>query len=222
MSKITHFALGLMGKLRPRPAVGPGENSLTLPPPLRQGGLPLMDALAQRHSTRDFKMEALPLQVLSSLLWAGWGINRPDGKRTAPSALDGQEIDVYVALPSGAYLYDAKAHALHLAAASDVRRVTGFQDFVDNAPLDLVFVVDHTRMKLVPVQDRERYAHVAAGAIAQNVALFAASAGLGTVVRAWLDRPALAEALMLTHDQQVLVAQTVGFPSDRPQDNESR
>jgi nitroreductase len=212
MPNLTRFALALMGKLRARPAVGPGEKSITLPPPQRTGGLPVMDALAQRRSTREFKPDALPLPLLSSLLWAAWGVNRPDGNRTAPSAMDCQELDLYVALPTGAYLYDATAHALHLAAASDVRRVTGFQDFVDDAPLDLVFVVDHTRMKLVPVQERERYAHVAAGAIAQNAALFAASAGLGTVVRAWLDRAAVAEALMLTHDQQVLLAQTVGFP----------
>ncbi|MBL8921433.1 MAG: SagB/ThcOx family dehydrogenase [Myxococcaceae bacterium] len=214
MPNLTRFALALMGRLRPRPAVGPGEKSLALPPPQRQGGLPLMDALSRRRSTREFKPDPVPLPLLSSLLWAGWGVNRADGNRTAPSAMDCQELDLYVALPGGAYLYDAMAHALHLAAAADVRRVTGFQDFVDDAPLDLVFVVDHTRMKLVPVQERERYAHVAAGAIAQNVALFAASAGLGTVVRAWLDRAALSEALMLTHDQQVLLAQTVGFPRD--------
>lgn len=212
MPNLTRFALGLMGKLRPRPAIGPSAQSLTLPPPQRQGGMPLMEALAQRRSTREFKPDPVPLPLLSSLLWAAWGENRADGNRTAPSALDCQEIDLYVALPSGAYLYDAKAHALHLAAAADVRRVTGFQDFVDDAPLDLVSVVDHTRMALVPVQERERYAHVAAGAITQNAALFAASAGLGTVVRAWLDRVALAEALALTHEQHVLLAQTVGFP----------
>ena len=212
MPDFARFALRLMGKLRPRPTIGLSEQSLVLPPPQKQGGLPLMEALAQRHSTREFRPEPVPLSLLSSLLWAGWGVNRPDGHRTAPSAIDCREIDLYVALPTGAYLYDATNHVLHLAAASDVRRVTGFQDFVDDAPLDLVFVVDHTRMTLVPVQERERYAHVAAGAIAQNIALFAASAGLGTVVRAWLDREALSEALMLTHDQQVLLAQTVGFP----------
>lgn len=213
MPNLTRFALGLMGKLRPLPAVGPSDKSIALPPPQRHGGMPLMEALERRHSTRAFRPEPLPVPLLSSLLWAAWGVNRPDGNRTAPSAIDCQEIDLYVALPTGAYLYDAKANALHLAAAADVRRVTGFQDFVDDAPLDLVFVVDHARMKLVPVQERERYAHVAAGCIAQNVALFAASAGLGAVVRAWLDRAAVADALALTHDQQVLLAQTVGFPT---------
>ena len=113
--------------------------------------------------------------MLSNLLWATYGVNRSDGGRTAPSALNAQEIDVYVALPSGAYLYEPATNSLDLIAASDLRRVTGYQDFVDEAPLDLVFVADYSRMKLVPVGQRESYASVAAGAISQNLYLFAAS-----------------------------------------------
>jgi nitroreductase len=139
-------------------------------------------------------------------------VNRADGKRTAPSALNAQEIDVFLALPSGAYRYDAAANALHLVAATDLRRITGYQDFVDDAPLDLVYVADHGRMGMVPVTQRESYASVAAGAIAQNVYLFAACHGLVTVLRAWIDRGAIADALGLTHDQQVLLSQTVGYP----------
>ena len=97
------------------------------------------------------------------------------------------------------------------AAASDVRRVTGYQDFVDEAPLDLVYVADHARMRMVPAAQRENYASAAAGAISQNVYLFAASSGLATVIRAWIDRSAIADALGLTHDQQVLLSQTVGY-----------
>jgi nitroreductase len=122
-------------------------------------------------------------------------------------------MDLYAALPEGAYRYDAAAHALHLAAAADIRRVTGYQDFVDEAPLDLVYVADHRRMALVPVAQRESFASVAAGAISQNVYLFAASNGLATVIRAWIDRDAIAEALGLAHDQQVLLSQTVGYPA---------
>jgi nitroreductase len=139
-------------------------------------------------------------------------VNRPDGGRTAPSALNAQEIDIYVALPSGAYLYDAAANVLQLVTASDLRRVTGYQDFVDEAPLDLVFVADYSRMKMVPVGQRESYASAAAGAISQNVYLFAAGNGLATVIRAWIDREAIADALGLSHDQQVLLSQTVGYP----------
>jgi len=212
MSTVTKLALGVMGKLRPRPPQGDAAARIELPAPTKTGGMPLMEALAKRRSSREFTREALPPQVLSDLLWAAFGVNRPDGGRTAPSAIDAQEIDVYVALPAGAYLYDPKAHALELVAASDLRRVTGYQDFVDEAPLDLVYVADHSRMKMVPVGSREKFASAAAGAIAQNVYLYAASNGLATVIRAWIDRAAIADALGLSHDQQVLLSQTVGHP----------
>ena len=212
MSTLTKLALGAMGQLRPRPVQGDARKAIKLPAPDRNGGLPLMQALARRRSSREFARKPLPLPVLSSLLWAAFGVNRRGGGRTAPSALDAQEIDVYVALPDGAYRYDAKAHSLRLVAASDLRRVTGYQDFVDLAPLDLVYVADHRRMRMVPVAQRESYASAAAGAIAQNVYLYAASAGLVTVIRAWIDRSAIADALGLEHDQQVLLSQTVGYP----------
>jgi len=216
MSTLTKLALGMMGQLRPRPATEDGATSIELPPPAKHGGLPLMEALAKRRSSREFARDPLPLQLLSDLLWAAYGTNRADGGRTAPSALNAQEIDVFVALASGAYRYDASAHALRLVAASDLRAITGYQDFVDEAPLDLVYVADHARMGLVPVAQRESYASAAAGAIAQNVYLFAASAGLATVIRAWIDRAAIADALLLTHDQQVLLSQTVGYPKVTP------
>lgn len=213
MSTLTKLALGLMGRLRPAPALGDAVATMALPAPDRSGGLPLMAALAARRSSRAFAPQALDPQQLSDLLWAAWGRNRDDGGRTAPSALNAQEIDLYVALPEGAYRYDAAAHALQRVVAQDLRRVTGYQDFVDDAPLDLVLVADHTRMGLVPVAQRESYASVAAGAIAQNVYLWCASAGLATVIRAWIDRQAIADALGLPHDHQVLLSQTVGRPA---------
>jgi len=212
MTTLTKFALGMMGQLRPKPPQGDSATSLILPPPDKHGGLPLMEALAKRRSSREFARDALPLSLLSSLLWAAYGENRSEGGRTAPSALNAQEIDVFVALPSGAYRYDAADHELRLVAASDLRRVTGYQDFVDEAPLDLVYVADHSRMNRVPVGQRTSYASVAAGAIAQNVYLFSAGNGLATVIRAWIDRDAIANALGLTHDQEVLLSQTVGYP----------
>jgi SagB-type dehydrogenase family enzyme len=173
----------------------------------------LMQALQLRQSQREFEPSALPPQNLSDLLWAAGGINREAlGGRTAPSAMNAQEVDVYVALPAGLYRYEASAHALQLVSATDVRRVTGYQDFVDAAPLDLVFVADHARMKLVPAAQRESYASAAAGAMAQNVYLYCASAGLATVIRAWIDRAALAQAMGLDADKQVLLSQTVGWP----------
>jgi len=201
-----------MGQLRPRPVPGNATTAIVLSAPERQGGMPVLEALAQRCSAREFAPEPLPLQVLSTLLWAAFGVNRPDGGRTAPSAINAQEIEVFVALPSGAYRYDAAGNTLQLVAGHDVRRVTGYQDFVDEAPLDLIYVADHDRLRMVPVAQRDSYSSAAAGAIAQNVYLYAASAGLATVIRGWIDRDAIADALGLTHDQAVLFAQTVGYP----------
>ncbi len=213
MSTLTKLALGLMGRLRPAPSRGGALEAIELPPPTTEGGLPLMEALRRRRSERAFLADALSDQALSDLLWAAFGVNRPEsGGRTAPSALDAQEIDVYVALPEGTYRYEPGPHRLALVSAADARRVTGYQDFVADAPLDLVYVADHSRMKLVPVAQRAAFSSAAAGAIAQNVYLYAASAGLATVIRAWIDRDAIAEALGLRHDQEVLLSQTVGYP----------
>ncbi|MDO8249476.1 MAG: SagB/ThcOx family dehydrogenase [Rhodoferax sp.] len=213
MNTLTKMALGLIGQLKPQPVVGDAPAISLLPPPITTGGLPLMQALAQRQSSREFDPAPLPDQMLSDLLWAAAGINRPAlGGRTAPSAMNAQEVDVYLALPNGLYRYAAPTHTLDLVSAIDVRRVTGYQDFVDTAPLDLVFVANYARMKLVPAAQRASYAAVAAGAMAQNVYLVCASAGLATVIRAWLDRDALAHAMGLSNDQHVLLSQTVGQP----------
>lgn len=214
MSTLTKLALGMMGRLRPKPVRGEASKTIVLPEPQKEGGIPLMEAISKRRSDREFSSQKLPPPMLSNLLWAAYGVNRADGWRTAPSALNVQEIDVYVALPSGAYLYDAAANQLHLIVSSDLRNITGYQDFVDEAPLDLVFVADYGRMNLVPVAVRESYASVAAGAICQNVYLFAAGNGLATVIRAWIDREAIANALGLSHDHQVLLSQTIGYPKE--------
>lgn len=213
MNTLTKMALGLLGQLHGQPATGQTLGEMALPPAQTTGGLPLMQALQRRHSEREFRPEALGLQALSDLLWAAAGINRAEhGGRTTPSALNAQEVDLYVALPQGLYRYEPQRHVLLLMKAEDVRRVTGYQDFVDHAPLDLVFVADHGRMKMVPAAMRESYASVVAGAMAQNVYLCCASAGLATVVRAWFDRQALGQAMGLSADQQILLTQTVGWP----------
>lgn len=213
MNTLTKMALGLIGQLHTQPANGESLTMMALPPAQTTGGLPLMEALRQRHSAREFRPDALTQQQLSDLLWAACGLNREAlGGRTAPSAMNAQEVDLYVALPQGLYLYEPKAHALQLVVPEDVRRVTGYQDFVDTAPLDLIFVAEHSRMKVVPAAMRESYASVAAGAMAQNIYLYCASVGLSTVVRAWFDRQALTQAMGLTPDQQLLLTQTVGWP----------
>ncbi len=207
---LTKLVLGAMGALRPEPAKGNAASTLLLPAPQRTGGMPLMQALEQRQSGRSYRPDPLPLQQLSDLLWAANGQNRAGGGRTAPSALNAQEVDIIVALPEGAYRFEPAQHRLELICAADLRRISGYQDFVDSAPLDLIYVADHSRMKMVPASQRSAYAHVAAGAIAQNVYLYAASVGLATVIRAWLDRAAIASALGLPHEHEVLLSQTVG------------
>jgi nitroreductase len=214
MSTLTKLALGMMGRLRPKPAQGDAFKTIALPAPQKEGGMPLMEAISKRRSDREFASTELPLPTLSNLLWAAYGVNRLEGGRTAPSALNAQEVDLCVALPSGAYFHNAPTNSLELVVSSDLRRITGYQDFVDEAPLDIIFVADYSRTKLVPVGLRESYAAVAAGAISQNLYLFAASNGLATVIRAWIDREAIANALGLSHDQQVLLSQTLGYRKD--------
>jgi len=184
---------------------------VSLPTPQTDGGKPLMQALRLRASARAFAPDPLPPQTLANLLWAAWGINRPqEGKRTAPSARNWQEIDVLVVNASGAYLYDAAGNALKPLVAGDFRALTGVQDFVKDAPFNLLFVADTGRMQ--GSQDPQPMAYADAAFIAQNVYLFCASEGLATVVRASFDRPALAKALKLKDTQLIVLAQTIGIP----------
>ena len=185
---------------------------IQLPPPQTDGGKPFMRVLKERRSTREFATNALPPQVLSDLLWAGFGINRPDIEhRTAPSAMNSQEIDLYVATVEGLYLYEAKAHQLQPVAAGDHRTKTGGQDFVKQAPVALVFVADLPRLAKAKPEERERYASIDTGFISQNIYLFCASEGLGSVVHD-LDRAKLKDTLKLTPNQRIILAQSVGFP----------
>jgi len=179
--------------------------AVILPPAQSSGGRPLMDVLRDRASRRDFAPEALPAQTLSNLLWAAWGINRPDtGKRTAPSAMNRQDMDLYVALPEGLYLYDARLHRLVLVVAEDLRAATGTQAYVGTAPLNLIFVSRGAADAAA--------GGVQAGLLSENVYLFCASEGLATVVRSSINRDTLSKAMKLAPDQQVVLAQSVGFP----------
>lgn len=211
MNTLTKLALGLIGELKPRPPVGDAAAVRDLLAPSLSGGMPLISALALRQSRREYAAHDLPEQTLSDLLWCAAGINRHElGGRTAPSAMNAQEVDLYVATAQGLFRYEPAHHCLRLTAASDVRRVTGYQDFVDSAPLDLIYVADHTRMGRVPPAQRQAYAFASAGAMSQNVYLYCASAGLATVIRAWIDRDALSRAMGLGDDHQLLLSQTVG------------
>jgi nitroreductase len=183
---------------------------IPLPQPQTEGGRPLMQVLKGRKTSRDFAPDKLPQQLLSNLLWAAFGVNRPDGKRTAPSAMNWQEMDIYVATGEGLFLYDAKGNRLEPVLAQDIRQATGTQSFVATAPLDLVYVADLSKAGSGP--DTELFTAANAGFISQNVYLFCASENLATVVRGSIDRVALAKAMKLRPEQRIILAQTVGYP----------
>jgi len=209
--KKTFFALILI--LGPQLALSQSLSTVVLPPPQTDIGKPLMQALKLRQTSREFAAKPLPMQEISNLLWAACGINRAEsGKRTAPSAMNWQEVDVYVVLPEGAYIYDAKSHSLNVVAQGDLRASTGTQGFVKDAPLDLVYVSDRARMSRGSDEDKTLYGAADVGFIAENVYLYCASQGLAVVVRGSVDRSSLALTLKLRADQKVILAQTVGYP----------
>lgn len=196
-------ASAIMEELKPR----------DLPPPRGEGGQSLTAALKLRRSTREYSDRPLPAQVLSDLLWAAFGINRPaSGDRTAPYWRHVMVIDIYLAMADGVWLYEPKAHKLLPYAKEDFRAQTGLQDFVASAPLNLVYVAHGERMTDISPEERRLYASVDTGFIGQNVYLFCASEGLATVFRGAVDGLKLGQALKLPDQQFVTFAQTVGYP----------
>ena len=190
----------------------PATTIMQLPPPRPEGGKPLIQALKLRRSIREYADRALPLQVLSDLLWAAFGVNRPSGDRTAPYWRHVMVIDVYAVMANGVWFYDPKRHVLQQHSRVDIRAATGLQDFVATAPLNLVYVAHGERMQDVSPEERRLYASVDAGFIGQNVYLFCASEGLATVFRGAVDTKKLAQAMELDSAQFVTFAQTVGYP----------
>ena len=221
IARPTAFSVLLTLVLLANVALAKELSPVALPAPQIHGGKPLMEALALRATSRAFAIEDLPLQTLSNLLWAAWGINRPgQGLRTAPSAMNWQETDVYVVMKTGAYTYNAAKNELDPVVTGDHRALTGTQAFVKDAPVTLVYVAEAGRMG-VDVRDKatkatadelEAMKWADAAMISQNVSLFAASEGLATGVRALIDRPALAKALKLKESQSITLAQSIGFP----------
>ncbi len=190
---------------------------ITLPAPHRSGGKPLMDALNERQSVRAFTSDSLSTQQLSDLLWAAWGINRrPDGHRTAPSSHNFQEMDVYVTMETGLYLYDATTNILKQIHDRDIRALTGTQDFPATAPVNLVYVSDMTKRgkkEGETITDTDLLSSWAnTGFMAQNVYLWCASEGLGCVIRAMVPRDRLAPEMGLKSTQIIILAQSVGVP----------
>jgi SagB-type dehydrogenase family enzyme len=191
-----------------------GATDIALPPPQNAAAtVTLIDALSKRRSTRDFSSRELSRDILATLLWCAFGVNRPDtGGRTAPSAHNWQEIEVFAALRDGVYRYDARRHVLQSVVDVDLRAATGLQEFAGMAPLNLVYVADFGKMGDASAEDRTFYAAADAGFVAQNVYLYCAAASLACVVRGLVDRRKLAPALKLRADQRIVLAQTVGYP----------
>jgi nitroreductase len=194
------------------PALADMPAPVALPAPRRSGGMQLLSALNLRHSTREYADRSLPMQTLSDLLWSAFGINRPSGDRTAPYWRHAMVIDVLVAMKDGVWAYEPNAHSLVPGLRKDIRAQTGLQDFVGTAPLNLIYVAHGERMTDVSPEDRRLYASVDTGFIGQNVYLFCASEGLGSVFRGAVDYAKLEKTLALPESQFVTFAQTVGYP----------
>lgn len=205
-------ALLAIGAAAALPSLALAEEVRSLPAPRKYVGRALMQALQARRSIREYSTRPLPAQVLSELLWAAYGINRPGGERTAPYWRHIMVIDVYAAMADGLWLYDPKEHALRRHIGADIRAQTGLQDFVASAPLNLVYVVHGERMTDVSLEDRRLYGSVDAAFAGQNVYLYCASEGLATVFRGAIDYPALERAMQLGEGEFVAFAQTVGYP----------
>jgi hypothetical protein len=190
------------------------QQIIVLPEPQKSGGMALLSALQRRHSVRSYRHDPLPLEMLSNLLWAAFGINRTvSGDRTAPYWHHVMVIDIYVAMVGGVWIYQPKTHALTPCVASDIRAETGMQYFVVGAPLELIYVAHGERMD-IPAEERRLYASVDSAFIGQNVYLFCASEGLGSVFRGSFDQARLAKLLYLADQQFVTFVQTVGYPRE--------
>lgn len=185
------------------------EKTIQLTAPNLSQGSPIMQALSDRKSTREYQQKALSTDDLSNLLWAAVGVNRPDGKRTSPTAMNKQEITVYAVLPQGAYKYEPDKHVLTLISAGDFRsEVAGMQDFAKSAPVCLVIVADMSQFD----DDGKRMAWADAGIVSQNINLFCSGTGLGTVTRATMNVEKLTQVLQLKEGEIPALNNPVGYP----------
>lgn len=205
---LAFFAFGINSFVKKSEPVS--INKIKLVTPEKTGGMPLMEALNKRHSSRNISSKKISVQELSNLLWAAFGISRDEsGKRTAPTANDTRAMDVYVIMENGTFKYSAEDHSLDLVTEKDLRSFAGKQDFVYTAPVNLVYVADYSKLK--EGSDKEIYSGAHAGFISENVYLYCTSAGLGTVVRAWVDKENLAKEMGLKETQKIILVQTVGY-----------
>jgi SagB-type dehydrogenase family enzyme len=216
------LCLGLLLFASPQLSVSQDAKVIKLPAPQTDGGRPLMKALKERQSTRGGfgPEEKLSMQTLPNLLWAADGVNRPAGNhRTAPSAVDWQNIDIYVLTADGVFLYDVVQHILKVIVDKDMRASAGLegsggmvQDFAKTAPVSLVYVANMAKTKAMKYGGEDVglwWSAVGVGAIAQNVYLFCASENLACIVRAMVDAAKLTQVFKLGPDQKVMLTSTI-------------
>jgi len=184
---------------------------IKFPEPDREGGMPLMQTLNKRHTSRQFSPRELPVELMGNLFWAACGTTR-EKYRTAPSAVNWQEVRAYAVTKDGIYLYHEKGHYLEKLIDGDYREFTGTQPFVKDAPLTIVLVADYTRMGNISEEDRLKYSWADAAYISQNIYLFCTSENLNTGVRGLIDRDLLSEKMQLDENHKIILAQCVGYP----------
>lgn len=183
---------------------------ITLPAPQKTGGKPLMEVLAQRKSNREFSKQELSLQQVSNLLWAANGINREDGKRTAPTARNLQEVDIYLFNAKGIYLYDHVKHALKFIKEGDFRGEAAMNPFAKEAPVLLIFVANHDKMGGMPAEAMATYGATDCGNVSQNVYLFCCSENLNTVAVGSIYKDKIKE--LIGFNGMAILGQPVGLP----------
>lgn len=187
--------------------------SIKLNPPEMDKGRPLMQILKERKSERAYADKPLSLQEVSNLLWAADGITRTDGRRTAPSARNMQEFDIYIIMKNGIYIYAPKSNELIPVAEGDYRKYAGLDAYVAAAPVNLIYVADLAKMKGAADENAKiLLASLDVGFIAENVALFCTSEGFASVPRLSIDHNALSKLLKLRPEQKIILGTTVGYP----------
>lgn len=188
--------------------------TIKLPTPALKNDKPFMQTVKERKSSREFSEKELSLQDLSNLLWCANGVNRPESeKRTSPSAMNKQDVDIYVVLKKGVYLYEAKNHDLLPVVSGDYRKNAGMQTYVGMAPLNLVYVSDLSKLDFLKEREEQiMTAAIDAGHCSQNVYLYGAAANLAVVTRTSIDKTKMAGILKLQPHQLIIMAQTVGYP----------
>jgi len=196
------------------PMADVSAKAFSLPSPQFSNPFPLMQALQERHSSREFQPDELPVALITAVLWAGFGVNRTDGKRTAPSANNVRDIDIYLITGKGLFRYEADNRSLTGLLPGDLRGYAGMQGYNLVAPLILVYVSDYSRLGMASDEERVQWSWAHSGCIAQNVYLACAALGLATVVRSSFDHLELGSRMELNPNQHITLVQTLGYPVD--------